>query len=341
VAGSISPIDGLDPDRTAHDPPSGARARVAFIGLGVMGLPMASNLIAAGYRLTVASRGQGPIDAAVALGATSSSTPREATLESDVVISMLPDTPDVESVAEGPDGVLAGLAAGAVWIDMSTISPITSRRLASEAAARMASFLDAPVSGGQAAAKAGSLTIMVGGDLSAFEGVRDILTVLGARVTLVGGPGAGQIAKAANQILVGGTIALVAEALSFVSALGVDREPVREALLGGFAQSKVLELHGQRMLDGDFAPGFRADLQHKDLSIALDTGRVERLPLPMTSQVRELFNVLRAQGGGDLDHSALALAYESISGRDSGLGVIRRTSSEAVPRGAAESGKTS
>jgi 2-hydroxy-3-oxopropionate reductase len=318
------------------------RGRLAFIGLGAMGLPMASNLIGAGYRVTVVSRSQGPIDAAVAHGATSSATPREATLESDVVITMLPDTPDVESVAEGPDGVLAGLTPGAVWIDMSTISPITSRRLATETAARSCAFLDAPVSGGQAAAKAGSLTIMAGGDPSVFEGVRDILTVLGSRLTLVGGPGAGQIAKAANQILVGGTIALVAEALAFVAALGVDREPVREALLGGFAQSKVLELHGQRMLEGDFAAGFRADLQHKDLSIALDTGRVERLPLPMTSQVRELFNVLRAQGGGDLDHSALALTYEHLSGRDSRLGTIQRgTSSEAVPRGAAESEKTS
>jgi 2-hydroxy-3-oxopropionate reductase len=289
--------------------------RVAFIGLGVMGLPMAANLVAAGYQVTVASRSPGPVATAAALGASTAATPQEATRTAVVVITMLPDTPDVESVAEGADGMLAVLSPDAIWIDMSTISPIAARRLAAIAAERGASFLDAPVSGGQAAAESGSLAIMVGGEAGTFERARPIFDVLGARVIHVGEVGAGQIAKAANQMLVGGTIALVAEALSFAEALGVDREAVREAVLGGFGQSRVLEVHGRRILDRTFEPGFRADLQHKDLSIALDAGRAARIPLPVTSQTRELFSMLRAQGGGGLDHSALALVYDSISGR--------------------------
>jgi 2-hydroxy-3-oxopropionate reductase len=314
VAGPI--LDSREtPAAASFADASTARPRIAFVGLGVMGSPMATNLLAAGYQVTVSSRSPAPVAKAVALGASSAVTPRDAMRHADVTITMLPDTPDVESVANGPDGVLAALPASGIWIDMSTISPIAARRFGAAAESRGASFLDAPVSGGQAAAESGSLAIMVGGEASVFERASDIFEVLGARVIHIGGAGAGQIAKAANQILVGGTIALVAEALSFVEAFGVDREAVRHAVLGGFGQSKVLELHGRRMLDGEFTPGFRADLQHKDLSIALDAGRAERVPLPVTSQVRELFNVLRAQDGGDLDHSALALVYERLSGR--------------------------
>jgi 2-hydroxy-3-oxopropionate reductase len=289
--------------------------RVGVVGLGVMGLPMTMNLLAAGHAVTVSSRSPGPVERAVAAGATGAGSPRAVAEGADIVITVLPDTPDVELVAHAPDGLLAGLHEGSVWIDMSTISPLASRALAEDAQARGAHFLDAPVSGGQPAAEAGTLTIMVGGDAAVLERVRPILASLG-KATHIGGSGAGQIAKAANQMIVAGTIALVAEALAFAGSLGADPEAVREALLGGFAQSRILDLHGRRMLDGAFAPGFRVDLQHKDLSIALDAGRAERIPLPVTAQVRELFNALRAQGGGDLDHSALALVYARLSGQE-------------------------
>ena len=287
--------------------------RIGVIGLGVMGLPMTLNLLAAGHGVTVASRSPGPVERATAAGARPAGSARAVAKAADVVITMLPDTPDVELVARGADGLLAGLHEGAVWIDMSTISPLASRALADEAGALGAGFLDAPVSGGQIAAENGTLTIMAGGDAATLDRVRPILAALG-KVTRIGEVGAGQIAKAANQMVVAGTIGLVAEALTFAESLGADPEAVREALLGGFAQSRVLELHGQRMLDGAFTPGFRVDLQHKDLSIALDAGRAERIPLPITAQVRELFNTLRAQAGGDLDHAALALVYERLAG---------------------------
>jgi 2-hydroxy-3-oxopropionate reductase len=288
--------------------------RVGVIGLGVMGLPMTLNLIAAGHAVTVASRSPAPVERAVAAGAIRAVSARAVSEAADVVITVLPDTPDVELVAGGADGLLGGLREGAVWIDMSTISPIVTRALAQEAHARGARFLDAPVSGGQAAAEAGTLAIMVGGEADTLERVRPVLAVLG-KVTHIGACGAGQIAKAANQMVVAGTIALVAEALTFAESLDVDPGTVREALLGGFAQSRILEVHGQRMLDGAFTPGFRVDLQHKDLSIALDAGSATRTPLPVAAQVRELFNALRAHGGGDLDHAALALLYARLSGR--------------------------
>lgn len=286
--------------------------RVAFVGLGAMGAPMARNLVAAGYEVTVANRSRSAVDELAAAGARAADTPAAAALEADIAITMLPDTPDVELV--GPE-LLGALRPGALWIDMSTVSPLAAR--SAEAAARAAdvAFIDAPVSGGVAAATAGSLTVLVGGEDAAVERARPVLAVLGDRVTHVGPIGAGQIAKAANQILVGGTIALVAEAMLLVQALGVDPAPVREALLGGFAQSKVLEVHGRRQLDRTFDAGFRVDLQHKDLSIALDVGREERLALPLTALTRELFGALRAQGGGDLDHSALLLVLERLNAR--------------------------
>jgi 2-hydroxy-3-oxopropionate reductase len=290
-------------------------ARVGVIGLGVMGLPMALNLVAAGHAVTVASRSPGPVERAAERGAQRAGSAREVAREADIVITMLPDTPDVEQAARGEDGLLNGLREGTVWIDMSTISPLAARALAHEAADRGAEFLDAPVSGGQLAAEAGTLAIMVGGSARTLERVAPVLAALGT-ATRLGPTGAGQVAKAANQMIVAGTIALVAEALAFAGALGAEPADVRRALLGGFAQSRILDLHGQRILEQAFAPGFRADLQHKDLSIALDCGRAACVPLPLTAQVRELYSALRAQGGGDLDHSALALVYARQSGRE-------------------------
>lgn len=284
---------------------------VAFIGLGAMGRPMARSLATAGFRVIVAQRNAAALDDLVEAGARVAASPSEAARECDLVITMLPDTPDVESLA---DDLLENLASGALWMDMSTISPLAARRLGAAAREQGNAFLDGPVSGGAGAAADGTLTIMVGGSSGDLERARPVLEALGSRITHVGDVGAGQIAKAANQILVGGTIALVAEALLLVRALGVDPEPVRDALLGGFAQSRVLDVHGGRMLARTFDPGFRSELQHKDLSIALEVGREQRLPLPMTATARELFNALRAQGDGDLDHSALLLALERLAG---------------------------
>jgi 2-hydroxy-3-oxopropionate reductase len=292
-----------------------SRPQVALVGLGAMGRPMSRNLSAEGFDLAVANRHSAPFEDLVRAGATVAGSPGEAARGREIAITVLPDTPDVESVA---DDVLSNLAEGGLWLDMSTISPLAARRLEAAARAGGRAFLDAPVSGGVAAATEGTLTIMVGGEQGDFERAAPVLECLGARITHVGDAGAGQIAKAANQILVGGTIALVAEALLLVRSLGVDPEPVRDALLHGFAGSRVLDVHGGRMLARTFDAGFRSELQHKDLSIALDVGRQERLPLPMTAAARELFNVLRAQGGGELDHSALLLTLERMAGREDG-----------------------
>ncbi len=286
--------------------------RVAFVGLGAMGRPMAQNLVAAGLHVTVANRSKGAVADLVAGGARGAASPGAAAREAGIAITMLPDTPDVEHVASA---LLDGLRPGALWIDMSTISPLVARSTATMAHARGVAFIDAPVSGGVRAAVGGTLTVLAGGAALDIDRARPVLSILGSQITHVGPVGAGQIAKAANQILVGGTIALVAEALLMVQALGVDPDRVRDALLGGFAQSKVLDVHGQRMIDRTFEAGFRVDLQHKDLSIALDVGREERLALPMTALVRELFGALRAQGGGDLDHSALTLVLERLNAR--------------------------
>jgi 2-hydroxy-3-oxopropionate reductase len=283
--------------------------RIGFIGLGIMGAHMARNLVAAGYQVTAHNRTPRELE-----GATTVGSPRAVAERSDIVITMLPDSPDVEDVVLGEGGVDGGLRTGGLLIDMSTVAPATARRLHDVLAERGVETLDAPVSGGEAAARSGELSIMVGGSDDAVARAQPLFDVLGKATTHVGPPGAGQVTKAANQVVVALTIQAVAEALLLARRSGVDPARVREALLGGFAQSKILEVHGQRMLDGAFDPGFRAALHRKDLGIALQTAREEGVPLLATAQAAELFNALIAQGDGNRDHSALALVYDRLAG---------------------------
>jgi 2-hydroxy-3-oxopropionate reductase len=289
-----------------HDKPA-----IGFIGLGIMGKPMASNLVRAGYRVIALNRSRGPVDELVALGATTAATPRDVAAQSDVVITMLPDSPDVEAVALGVDGIVAGIRSGALWIDMSTIAPATTKRVAEQLASRGATSLDAPVSGGEKGAIDATLSIMVGGGDAAFERAKPIFEALGKNIVHVGELGAGQVTKACNQIVVGVTIEAVAEALSLARASGVDPVKVRAALLGGFAQSKILEVHGQRMIDRAFTPGFKSKLHRKDMNIAANAGDERGLDLGAAKLVRERFDALIDRGQGELDHSALASLYQS------------------------------
>ena len=282
--------------------------QIGFIGLGVMGRPMAGHLLAAGHRLTVHNRSRAAVDELVAAGAQVRNTPADVARQSDIVITMLPDTPDVESVIAGPGGVLEGLRAGAVVIDMSSISPAATRELAARVAARGATMLDAPVSGGEIGAKNATLSIMVGGDANAFERVRPILACMGnpERIVHIGAePGSGQICKICNQIAIGGALAGVSEAFALARKAGVDASRVRQALLGGFAASRVLEVHGERILTGNFAPGFRARLYQKDLRIAEETAAAHGVAVPATAVVAEMVEALVSDGGGDLDYSAI------------------------------------
>jgi 2-hydroxy-3-oxopropionate reductase len=288
-----------------HDP--AGRPRIGFIGLGIMGKPMAINLRRAGYALVVHSRSPGPVEELVAEGAERRETPAAVVAVSDVVITVLPDTPDVEAVISGPGGVLESVRPGGLVIDMSTIDPSATRRLEAALAERQVAFIDAPVSGGQRGAIDGTLSIMVGGRPDAVARARPILDVLGATVTHVGDVGAGQVAKAANQLIVGLTIQAVAEALAMAEAAGVDPSKVREALLGGFAASRVLEVHGQRMLDRDFEPGFRSRLHLKDARIIARTAAEVGLgPLAFGVVVERLAELVET-GRGELDHAALYL----------------------------------
>jgi 2-hydroxy-3-oxopropionate reductase len=289
--------------------------RVGFIGLGIMGRPMSLNLLRAGYPMTVHSRSSPPVEEVVGEGATRASSPREVASASDIVITMLPDTPDVEQVLLGDDGVVHGLSDGALVIDMSTISPIATRRFASQLSDAGAAMLDAPVSGGEKGAIDGTLSIMVGGTQEAFDRVKPLFDVMGGNIVRVGDSGAGQIAKACNQLVVAGTIEAVAEALTLASAAGVDAARVREALLGGFAGSKILEVHGQRMLDEAFTPGFRARLHLKDARIVSDTARELGVPTPGFTPVEEELQRLVDEGKGDLDHSALITLLQEDSSK--------------------------
>ncbi len=284
--------------------------RVGFIGLGVMGKPMARNLMKAGYPLVVYNRSRPPMEELAAEGAETAGSPREVAARSDVVITMLPDTPEVEQVLAGPDGVFAGGRPGLIVIDMSTIDPTAARRLAAQAAERGITMLDAPVSGGEIGAIQGTLSIMVGGDPAAFERCLPILRAMGRNIVHMGGPGAGQVTKAANQVVVALTIAAIGEALVLAAKAGVDPAKVREALLGGFAGSRVLEVHGQRILERNFQPGFRIRLHHKDLRIALGLGRAVGASLPLTALVHEWLGALVTRGQGELDHSALVRLFE-------------------------------
>jgi len=286
--------------------------RIGVIGLGIMGKPMAKNLLGAGYPLTVHSRSPRPVDELVEAGATRGSTPAEVAASTDVVITMLPDTPDVESVLLGLSGVIEGASPGSLVIDMSSIDPIPTRRFAEAFAARDVAMLDAPVSGGEKGAIDATLSIMVGGEDEAFDRAMPVLQALGKNIVHVGPSGAGQIAKACNQLVVAATIEAVAEALLLAERAGVDPAKVREALLGGFAGSKIHEVHGQRMLDRAFAPGFRIRLHRKDARIVEETAAAVGAPIPAFQVVTE--QLQRAIDAGDVeaDHSALFAELERL-----------------------------
>ena len=287
---------------------------IGFIGLGIMGRPMAENLREADYELVVYNRTEEKADDFVEGGGEKASSPREVAEKSDVVITMLPDSPQVEELVLGEDGVAAGVSEGKLYIDMSSIAPATARQVHEVLEEKGVDAVDAPVSGGQPAAESGELAIMVGGSDEAVERARPILEVMGKAVTHIGPPGAGQVAKAANQVVVALTIQAVSEALTLARKSGVDAGKVREALLGGLAQSKILEMHGQRMLEGEFDPGFKLSLHRKDLDIALQAAREEGVPLLATAQAAEVMNALIAAGHGDDDHAVMSTFYEELAG---------------------------
>jgi len=287
---------------------------IGFIGLGIMGKPMARNLIKAGYSLIAHNRSRGVVEELGKEGAQAATSPQEVATQSEVVITMLPDSPDVELVYTGEQGVFTGAKPGALLVDMSSISPVVARKLAAKADKLGCEMLDAPVSGGEAGAISGALSIMIGGKAHAVERAMPIFQVLGKNIVHVGDAGAGQVTKAANQMVVGTTIAIVGEALVLAAKAGVDPAKVRQALLGGFAQSKILEAHGQKMLERNFKPGFRIRLHEKDMKIALGTGAEYGVPLMVTSEVAQMMTAMRSMGNGDLDHSALVTFIEQLSG---------------------------
>jgi 2-hydroxy-3-oxopropionate reductase len=284
--------------------------RIGFIGLGIMGKPMAKNLLAAGFELTVHSRSPGPVDELVAVGATRADDPAGVASASDVTITMLPDTPDVEAVLVGPEGVLHGAAPGSLVIDMSSIDPGSTRQMAEAFAAREVAMLDAPVSGGERGAIDATLSIMVGGVDAAFERAMPVFRALGKNIVLIGPSGAGQVTKACNQLVVASTIEAVAEALLLAERSGVDAARVREALLGGFAGSKILEVHGQRMLDRTFDPGFRIRLHRKDARIVEEAAVATATPVPAFAVVAAQLQDAVDAGEGELDHSGLFVTLE-------------------------------
>ncbi|MDD9878769.1 MAG: NAD(P)-dependent oxidoreductase [Magnetovibrio sp.] len=283
---------------------------VGLIGLGHMGRPMARNLSAAGARMIVHNRSAAPMEELAAEGMTAAASPAETAAAADVVILMLTDTPAVETVISGEAGVLQGLRGGGLVIDMGTTKVPTTRALAAEVAARGGGYVDAPVSGGTIGAEAGTLTIMAGGAEADVARAMPLFDVLGAKTTHVGAVGAGQVAKAANQVIVGLNIGAVAEALALARRAGVDPAKVREALGGGFADSRILEVHGRRMVDGQFAPGAKSTIQRKDMDQALELAAELGLEMPATALSRDLYDRLIAAGHGDLDHAALIKAID-------------------------------
>jgi 2-hydroxy-3-oxopropionate reductase len=285
---------------------------IGFIGLGIMGRPMAGHLAAAGYPLVALNRSQVPQEL-LDQGAIQAKSAAEVSSRADIIITMLPDTPDVEAVLFAPGGVAEGLSPGKIVVDMSSIAPIATKEFARRIRDLGCAYLDAPVSGGDVGAKAATLTIMVGGPEDAFEIVRPVFERLGKNITLVGGNGDGQTTKVANQIIVALTIEAVGEALLFASKAGADPARVRQALMGGFANSRVLEVHGERMIKRNFAPGFRIALHQKDLGLALDGARNLGLSLPNTATAQELFNAAVAAGGAAWDHSAMVKTLEKLA----------------------------
>jgi 2-hydroxy-3-oxopropionate reductase len=288
---------------------------VGFIGLGIMGRPMSLNLLKAGFSVNVLSRSAAAAEVAQA-GARSFSTVAELAAQSDVIISMLPDSPQVEELVFGEDGLVHHMKSGSLFIDMSTITPSTAKNVYTQLASKGIHALDAPVSGGQAGAEGASLTIMVGGDQAAFDRALPLFQAMGKTYLLIGPAGSGQMTKACNQIIVGMTIQAVSEAFALAKKSGVDLVKMREVLLGGFAQSRILDLHGQRIIDGNFKPGFKVKLHRKDLAIALQTSREHSVSLFGTAQVATLMDSLIARGQGEDDHSSIFTLLASLSGID-------------------------
>jgi 2-hydroxy-3-oxopropionate reductase len=289
------------------------RPIIGFIGLGIMGKPMARNLIKAGYPLIVHNRSRAAVNDLTKEGAQAATDAKEVAGRTEIIITMLPDSSDVDLVCAGENGIFSALKSGTLLIDMSTISPAVACKLAGDAQRRGCDMLDAPVSGGEAGAISASLSIMIGGEAAAVERAMPIFESLGKNIVHVGRAGAGQVTKAANQMVVGTTIAIVSEALVLAAKAGVDPVKVRQALLGGFAQSKILEAHGQKMLEHNFKPGFRIRLHEKDMKIALGAGFEYGVPLMVTGQVAQMMSAMKSMGHGDLDHSGLVKLIEQMA----------------------------
>jgi 2-hydroxy-3-oxopropionate reductase len=291
--------------------------KVGFIGLGIMGAPMASHLIKGGHEVFLSSRSSVPAEL-IGAGGTTCANSKEVAEKADVVIMMVPDTPDVDKVLFGPNGVVEGLSKGSVVVDMSSISPLATKEFAKQINRLGCDYLDAPVSGGEVGAKNATLTIMVGGTQAAFDRVKPLFDLMGKNITLVGGNGDGQTAKVANQIIVALNIEAVAEALLFAAKAGADPARVREALMGGFASSRILEVHGERMVKRTFNPGFKIELHQKDLNLALSSAREIGVSLPNTATAQQLFSACAAHGGAKWDHSALIKALELMANYEIG-----------------------
>jgi 2-hydroxy-3-oxopropionate reductase len=287
---------------------------IAFIGLGIMGGPMSEHLVKAGHTVIGFNRSPGPVERLVAAGGKGATSVAEAVREADVIITMVPDSPDVEDVALGESGIYANARQGSIHIDMSSIRPDVSARLAEAGQAAGVRVMDAPVSGGEAGATEATLSIMVGAECADFDEVKSILDTMGTTVVLVGPPGSGQTVKAANQLIVAGTIELVAEAIVFLRAYGVDTEAAVAVLAGGLAGNRILERKAASMLAGNFQPGFRIDLHHKDMGIVTAAARERDVAIPLGALTAQLVGAVRAQGDGDLDHSALLRGVERLSG---------------------------
>jgi 2-hydroxy-3-oxopropionate reductase len=286
--------------------------KLGFIGLGIMGGPMAGHLANSGHEVFINTRSKVP-EALASSSAVQCASPQEVASKADIIFTMVPDTPDVEKVLFGDKGIAAGLSKGKIVVDMSSISPIATKEFARKINALGCDYLDAPVSGGELGAQNATLSIMVGGDEKVFEKVKPIFDLMGKNINLVGGNGDGQTAKVANQIIVALNIEAVAEALLFASRAGADPAKVRQALMGGFASSKILEVHGERMVKRTFDPGFRIELHQKDLNLALSSARALGVSLPNTATAQELFNSCAAHGGKAWDHSAMVRALEKLA----------------------------
>lgn len=287
--------------------------KIGFIGLGIMGKPMALNLVDAGYSILIL-KSSGSANELVVAGATAKESSKELAQESDVVITMLPDSPEVEEIILGKNGVIEGIKEDSIFIDMSTIAPSSAKKLYNALQEKGVEALDAPVSGGQVGAESGSLSIMVGGNEDTFQKVLPLFEVMGKSAVLIGAAGAGQLTKACNQMIVGMTIQAVAESFALAKKADVDLVKMREALLGGFAQSRILDLHGQRIIDDNFKPGFKVKLHRKDMNIALQAGKEFSVPLHGTAQVAANMDALLAKGNGELDHSSLYVLMSELSG---------------------------